>query len=448
MSKNIKLFSILLFLIGYKNINANVDQVANALDLAKAIFQHEKNNPVPHKVPVPPTPPAPSNKTVTVPSQSVINSITSKVGNNLASLKKLISGTTNVEKINMLTSSGSFEFSIKITDTGNNATYTYDFGPNSKISNTQTSQANYWGFRANTFNQNGMLALLAFDENQNAVASIDASITYMALVMYDNSGNLITGMPLVFFASDYNENTNSQSAPITISKASISFIFNGSEYPIYSYPFLIQSYLIKSYNSLKSLNVFELRDQIAFSFNGALPANAAEGYDDDTKTQNVPSGYFSLSLDQMNGGKGYAFIQDPWNKITTAFANSKGVAASINTNSITNTIKYSYNENEYSGQCSLALLAFDKNNNYIPDITVVSPTQFGLFMYGANSKPLSGFPVQFNANNYVGLTEYQLKPNSKGPATFVLNGLGLSTTSLTYPFLLNLYWGSGQSSEY
>lgn len=155
---------------------------------------------------------------------------------------------------------------------------------------------------------------------------------------------------------------------------------------------------------------------------------------------------WSLGLNQMNSGNGYAFIQDPWNNyITTIFSGTSGIAVNINVSSIETTMTCSTTTASGAScrSCNMVLLGFDQNNVYIPDIIATPPTTFGLFMYDANGNLLSGFPVQFSANNYVGLGNYQIKQGAQGPAQFTLSGFGLSSNvTLKYPFNLSINWES------
>ncbi|MBI2345172.1 hypothetical protein HYV10_03840 [Candidatus Dependentiae bacterium] len=149
---------------------------------------------------------------------------------------------------------------------------------------------------------------------------------------------------------------------------------------------------------------------------------------------------FTLSLQQMNGGNGYAFIQDFWNKCSNnKFSGTSGIAGlSSQGKGYASLLAKMQKEIPVT----LVLLAFDANNNYIEDIIKTAPSGFALFGYDQNGQILQGFPITFNASDYVGLGKYQIKSGAQGPAIFVFDGLRAASglTKLQYPFALNINW--------
>ena len=198
--------------------------------------------------------------------------------------------------------------------------------------------------------------------------------------------------------------------------------------------------VVSMYSYLASLTLSALQKYI--SLNPALvTSNLA------TATQTLPGWTSStqgwnLSLVQI-GGVGYSFVQaydvEAW----------QDKPISIDVNSIENTISCKMQneggrmEEACSGQCNMVLFGFDQNNNYMNNILDSKniPSYFGLFMYDASGRILSGFPKKFDASEYYIPDKYKLLPNAKAPAQFILGGLGQTQNpTLTYPFNLTINW--------
>lgn len=202
---------------------------------------------------------------------------------------------------------------------------------------------------------------------------------------------------------------------------------------------------------------FKVMDALSYSLLMSLSLSQLPTYISDLNTESIHSlvtdptslpGWllgncksgFTLTLNQMNAGNGYAFVQDFWNSCSTElFSGTSGIAA---LGSSTPAYDSMLTQMKTFSNVSLALFAFDAQNNYISNILSTKPTTFALFAYDKNGNIVSNFPVRFSANDYVGSGRYVIKSGAIAPATFTIAGLRILETSptLTYPFVLNINW--------
>jgi hypothetical protein len=403
------------------------------------------------------------------------STITEQIGTNLISLKSLI-GDINVTLFNGfptgLSSMPPFSFNFILEQGGY---YNYSFIANTAsgitpvsgeiqtaLDNTTSADFNWTGILRTIDVDNFYMALLAFDENNNFINSLQGlssvQVTSMALVAYDSSGNLLSGMPLIFPAQNYTGNKIGISGPVKFdipeSNAIAVTVQNTkiNNISINNYPFLIKITVNKkkknpkkptgiSYQKLSGLTLTELQTTIPDKLYSAsvrsklLKPHVLPGW-------SLGQGW-NLNLVQISSNKGYAFVQNPWSGYSTSEAITNINVSAIESTIICSTIKPKFKwEQKYEscyGSCNMVLLAFDKNNNYMSNILDQQnpPVNFGLFMYDSNGNLLPAFPIPFSTNNYVG--GYKLI-STQNPAQFILGGLGSNGANLTYPFNLTINW--------
>ncbi len=197
---------------------------------------------------------------------------------------------------------------------------------------------------------------------------------------------------------------------------------------------------ISTYGALSailSVNSVSLIPQMVTSY--VTTANTIPGWYNQATKQYSGQG-FSLQLQQTqtlaNGG--YFFVEDTINRNSNKFSGTSGVAALDSKSLLLPELEATI---VFGGSCTMVVLAFDGQGNYIPDISTTIPTQFGLFIFNGSGNSLSNSPVFFNAQDYVGLGKYPFSIGSAGSVNFIVNGLGIhQSKSLTYPFALNVTW--------
>ena len=345
--------------------------------------------------------------------------IQEQIGTNLSSLKKLIGGKVPVTPpINGfptgLSSMPAFDFNFIFQQA---SLYDYSFiapafGTNPTVGEIHTAldgiseYANFnWASVLNAINTGGVyMSLLVFDANKQFMNGVlDGDVTWIALVIYDSAGNLLSGMPLIFSAQNYTGNKIKNPTPVsflanidvhnpilfTIQKTSI------ANFSIDNYPFLIKIAKAKSKKK-------KTPKHFAPNFDGTISlANVYNNYfyymvEDHSISQPILTvGSTTYAGNTGNAGFTWDDFEDSINEY------KKGVAVLF-----TNTIS----QGEYNNTLTIAWQGYSLEGDVIPSIS------------GNTTSPIS-------SNNIIAYMSYnrQGQPDAPAIGSSVINNTGITT---------------------